>query len=233
MIYSDEAVADSYDKDRFTSSSGLLFDSIEREIVRSVALELPATVIALDAGTGTGRFAMMLSRFGFCVIGADISLPMLSRAREKAVRSHSVNVNLIRGTIFRLPIRTETTDLIVSLRVLSQLGSQAAQMEAVRELCRICAPGGRIVFDVINRNSLAIFSRFGNGSLMSLQSLEREIKRIRGIRVNRVVGRLAVTQTAYRVCPQSLLSALLRFDRLVCDRLPQIGTRAYYILAKS
>ena len=232
MIYSDQTVADNYDKDRFNSPAGRLFDQIEREIVEGVAAEIPANSIALDAGTGTGRFAVMLSSLGMRLLGTDISLPMLLHAREKSQRAESNRVSLVRGNVFHLPIRTGAADLIVSLRVLSQLGTTRAQMAAVRELCRVCAPGGRILFDVINQTSLAILSGSGTQSLVHLQHVEQAISEIQGVRVRLVLGRLALSQTAFGICPLKFFPTLLRIDRLLSERLPKFCTRVYYILAK-
>src|SRR5438034_1909879 len=53
----------------------------------------------LDVGIGTGRFAEYLSNSGFDVVGIDVSLSMMAKAREKGVR------NLVQADAHYLPFR--------------------------------------------------------------------------------------------------------------------------------
>src|SRR3989442_7851046 len=65
----------------------------------------------LDVGVGTGRFAGPLIGRGFRVVGADISLPMMLKARQKGLK------DLVRGDARKLPFHNRTFDsaLVVHL----------------------------------------------------------------------------------------------------------------------
>ena len=43
----------------------------------------------LDIGTGTGRFAMYFNDSGFNVVGIDVSLSMMAKARKKRLQTSS------------------------------------------------------------------------------------------------------------------------------------------------
>lgn len=66
----------------------------------------------LDIGTGTGRFAEYLNDAGFNVVGIDLSLSMMAKAREKNLR------NLVQADAHRLPFRDGTFDGAIMIHVL-------------------------------------------------------------------------------------------------------------------
>jgi len=75
-----------------------------------IALEDCKTV--LDAGVGTGRFAAPLMERGFDVYGADISIPMMVKAREKGV------VQVIRADVRNLPFSDDAFDSVLIVHLL-------------------------------------------------------------------------------------------------------------------
>src|SRR5438132_8717109 len=66
----------------------------------------------LDVGIGTGRFAEYLSNSGFDVVGSDVSLSMMAKAREKGVR------NLVQADAHYLPFRDMVFDGAIMVHVL-------------------------------------------------------------------------------------------------------------------
>ncbi len=66
----------------------------------------------LDAGTGTGRFSVPLQARGFDVIGIDISMRMLEKARAKGA------TGLMRGDLCALPFRDRSFGAAVSVHVM-------------------------------------------------------------------------------------------------------------------
>lgn len=66
----------------------------------------------LDIGTGTGRFTEYLNDTGFNVVGIDVSLPMMAKARQKNLR------NLIQADAHRLPFRDAAFDGAIMIHVL-------------------------------------------------------------------------------------------------------------------
>lgn len=103
-----DRVADIYDATR-----KLPPEIMERVVERLAALlsEHHCNRI-LDAGVGTGRYALPLQERGLCVIGIDIAEKMLDQARGKGL------VNLLRGDIRRLPFRSKCFDAALSIHVL-------------------------------------------------------------------------------------------------------------------
>jgi ubiquinone/menaquinone biosynthesis C-methylase UbiE len=66
----------------------------------------------LDIGTGTGRFAEYFNDAGFSVVGIDLSLSMMAKAREKKLR------NLIQADAHHLPFGDAAFDGAIMIHVL-------------------------------------------------------------------------------------------------------------------
>src|ERR1700691_901492 len=60
--------------------------------------------IVLDAGVGTGRFALPLVAHGFEPVGVDVSIEMMRRARAKGMS------RLIQADILHLPLAEAAVD---------------------------------------------------------------------------------------------------------------------------
>src|SRR5207248_815130 len=84
--YLDVAVAERYDRERFSSLAGRVFNALERRRLVSAFRTVPRTAKVLDVPCGTGRLAEALLEAGYTIIGADISQPMLEVARRKLAR---------------------------------------------------------------------------------------------------------------------------------------------------
>jgi len=106
-VISFDRVADIYDSTRS------LPPEIMDEVVEALAwnLEKKGCRSILDAGVGTGRFALPLQSQGFTVIGIDISPAMLARAQTKLVK------NLAFGDLRRMPFRDESFDASLFIHV--------------------------------------------------------------------------------------------------------------------
>lgn len=94
----------------------------------------------LDAGVGTGRFAAPLMARGFEVIGVDLSLAMMRRARPKGI------VHLVRADVGRLPLRDRAVDVAFMAHVIQLITDPRP---VLRELGRVArtlvvleVPGG-------------------------------------------------------------------------------------------
>lgn len=84
--YQDVAVAERYDRERFSSLPGRVFNALEkRELCRAFA-SVPKSATILDLPCGTGRLAEALLDEGYRVVGVDIAAPMLEVARRKLAR---------------------------------------------------------------------------------------------------------------------------------------------------
>ncbi len=81
--YKNQDIAREYDRVRFSSLAGQVFNSQEKRIIRECFNGLPRNTVVLDLPCGTGRLAESLLESGLRVHGADISDEMLGVARER------------------------------------------------------------------------------------------------------------------------------------------------------
>lgn len=81
--YKDAAVAKEYDRVRFSSLAGRVFNNQEKRIVQECFQDLPRDDIVLDMPCGTGRLAEVILESGLKVHGVDISAEMLDVAKER------------------------------------------------------------------------------------------------------------------------------------------------------
>jgi SAM-dependent methyltransferase len=99
----------------------------------------------LDLGSGAGFDAFLAAReVGDAgrVIGVDMTLEMLERARRNATAGGFGNVVFREGRIEALPIDDESVDLVISNCVINLVPDKAA---VYREVARVLRPGGRVV----------------------------------------------------------------------------------------
>lgn len=99
-----------------------------------------ATPLILDAGCGTGG---VLRKLGASrrLFGLDRSPLALERARRRGA------FPLCRGSVTRLPYRSGSFDLILSLDVLYHRGVES-DLEALREFRRCLRPGGFLILNL-------------------------------------------------------------------------------------
>ncbi len=122
----------------------------DAEAERAVALIVRATGMAagwrvLDVGCGAGRHARAFTAAGARCIGLDLS-PTLLRVARRVTRAP-----LVRGDMRRLPIRTGSMDLTVSLFTsFGYFDDDEEHAAALREMVSTIRPGGWFVIDFLN-----------------------------------------------------------------------------------
>jgi demethylmenaquinone methyltransferase / 2-methoxy-6-polyprenyl-1,4-benzoquinol methylase len=113
----------------------------KRETVR-LALEGGRPARVLDLCCGTGDMSFLAEELGArAVIGADFTVPMLSVARRRA-REGGRRSRFTAADALRLPFRDGVFDAIT---VGYGLRNVADPAQALREMRRVLAPGGRVV----------------------------------------------------------------------------------------
>lgn len=100
------------------------------------ALALPAEGLLLDAGGGTGRVSAHLRSYTGGVVVVDVSRGMLAQAREKNALLPAL------GQVERLPFADGQFARILIVDAFHHFFHHA---EAVEDLWRVLAPGGRLV----------------------------------------------------------------------------------------
>lgn len=151
--YKDVMVAQDYDRDRFSSVPGKVFDTLEKRCILKAFAELSAGATILDAPCGTGRLAEVLLDAGYRVIGVDISSAMLEVASRKLERfGDRFQAKL--GDLQELAIDEGCFDAVLCARFLMHvpLERQIALLSAVARL------SSRIV--VFNQSLNTPYQRF-------------------------------------------------------------------------
>jgi phosphatidylethanolamine/phosphatidyl-N-methylethanolamine N-methyltransferase len=95
----------------------------------------------LEVGVGTGINAALYPR-SCSVTGIDFSAPMLEKARERMAKKGLRNVRLLEMDAADLKFADNTFDIVYAPYVISVVPDPVA---VVREMKRVCRPGGRIV----------------------------------------------------------------------------------------
>ena len=127
-----ERAADVYDRTRLTDPDALA------EALDVLDGVLPAGRV-LEIGAGTGAIAVPMAQRGRRLVGVDVSFAMLERLRAK---DRGIPVAVADAT--RLPISDGALAGAYCRWVLHLIAPWRA---AVRELCRVVAPGGVIVVE--------------------------------------------------------------------------------------
>lgn len=106
MAISFDRVAERYDATRGFP------DEVMKDILAVFERIMSRDTLILDAGVGTGRFALPLQERGFEVVGIDISPKMLSKAREKGLE------NVLKSDLCHLPFVDRAFQFTLSVHVL-------------------------------------------------------------------------------------------------------------------
>jgi SAM-dependent methyltransferase len=101
---------------------------------------VPTAGLVLDAGCGTGRYSAAWRRIfpDARLIGVDVNRAILADGLIDPQALSPIN-----GTLERLPFRDGTFDVVMSRGVIQHT---ADPRQALRELVRVCKPGGLLYF---------------------------------------------------------------------------------------
>ena len=101
---------------------------------------------ALELGVGPGGIAGPLSHHGIRLVGMDLSIEALLRAKDHCKND---DVSLLRGSGFSLPFASGSFPVVYASQVL-HLFDHDGRLALMREALRVLEPGGRFVFDMKN-----------------------------------------------------------------------------------
>jgi len=101
----------------------------------------PADTV-LDVACGPGLVVAAFARVVRFAVGVDVTPAMLGRAREVARAAGARNVGWHVGDALRLPFRRGTFSVVTSRFALHHCADPVA---VVREMVRVCRPGGTVV----------------------------------------------------------------------------------------
>jgi phosphatidylethanolamine/phosphatidyl-N-methylethanolamine N-methyltransferase len=95
----------------------------------------------LEVGVGTGINASLYPR-DCTVTGIDLSTSMLEKARERVARKGVRNIRLLEMDAADLKFADHSFDIVYAPYLISVVPDPVA---VVREMVRVCRPGGRII----------------------------------------------------------------------------------------
>jgi ubiquinone/menaquinone biosynthesis C-methylase UbiE len=139
-MYADQAMAERFDRMRFSGPIGRLIASTQEQVIAAFLEPLEGRRV-LDVGTGTGRGAIALAARSACVTGVDASSEMLAVARQRAEEA-GVAITFERQDAHRLSFGDGAFDAVICLRVLMHTPDWR---QSLAELCRVSRQ--RVVFD--------------------------------------------------------------------------------------
>ncbi len=147
----------------------------------------------LEAGCGTGRILIPLSKKGYDIQGFDLSKNMLAQLKKK-----DASVKTKVGDIENIPYEKNSFDFVYSVTVLMHLPDIK---KAFKELYRVTEENGVLVFDVPNKNclwtrlSILLNPKRKRTKLYSLSELKTFLKGYE----YRITGILSYPRTLYKI----------------------------------
>jgi SAM-dependent methyltransferase len=151
-------VVDAFDRDaatyghRYESGDveALAFVMRRRRVLQ--LLERRAPGVLVDVGCGPGVMVEDLRVRGWRYVGVDAAAGMLRESR----RAHG-DVALAQAGVEALPLAASCADAVLAMGVVEYLDDPGG---AIRELGRVCRPGGIVIVTMPNRGSLyRLFTR--------------------------------------------------------------------------
>lgn len=123
-----------------------LAESANRRAVRGMAVaaahRVPVGSYMLECAAGTGEISLAAAPFAGRVLCTDLSLSMLERAKQKAVRRGLSNIEFAQRDLLHLPDPDGSFGAVCAANVLHLLDAPEV---AVAELWRVTAPGGILI----------------------------------------------------------------------------------------
>lgn len=205
--YKEIEIAERYDRERFSSFAGRVFNALEKHNIRKAFRPVPHDHTVLDLPCGTGRFSEVLLEQGFKVIGVDISAAMLEVARRKLERFGAQFDTRVADVRELARQERKRYDVALCARVLMHfpLKEQISFLRSVAELTK-----GRVVF---TQSLSTPYQRFRRG-----------IKRLLG---NQPPAMYPITETELKTLLTG--AGLKEVDRL---RPAALVTEAIYVIAE-
>jgi len=117
--------------------------------------------LTLEIGVGTGLVGAALQAGGRCVVGVDISVQMLQRARSRKLA-------VARADALALPFVSGSVDDAYSVWVLHLVADPAA---VLREVMRVLRPGGRYVTELTST-----YDREHDDIAFILREMDRQLR---------------------------------------------------------
>ena len=121
----------------------VLYELATSRAAQRLSAGAPATILEVGVGPGHILTAVGKRNKSAVSVGIDISRGMLNESR-RALKKHHVGANLVCGDAIQLPFADGAFEGVVASFLLD-LFQKRNIPDALREMLRVLAPGGRIV----------------------------------------------------------------------------------------
>jgi ubiquinone/menaquinone biosynthesis C-methylase UbiE len=194
-----DALAATYEQDRFDNSYGRFIDRCERTVLNKL---LTVDEVVADLACGSGRF------LNYAGIGIDASKEMLAVAQKKFPGK-----KLLLCDAAHIPLDTACVDTIISFHFFMHLNPE--KMHTILSECnRILKKGGRIIFDIPSKKRRKLF-KYKSSDWHGANSLAfKDLTSISGFKIKRTSGILFLP--IHRL-PISIRAFFTRMDILLSN----------------
>ena len=153
---------------------------VAAQIAQLVGVPLDPSAVVVEVGGGTAALATALAPHVGDVVATDISLAWLVLARRRIDEAGIDNVTLVAATADRLPVATDSVDLVVAADVIEHVPDAHAM---VAECYRVLRPGAALWLSTPNRTSLTPepHVRVWGVGLLPRPLGRRLVQRVRGV----------------------------------------------------
>jgi SAM-dependent methyltransferase len=170
--YQDTNVARRYVEERFTTPLGGLLHERQCGVLRGV-IAAHGSPDVLEIAPGPARLTTSVIDVAGQMTLIDASAQMLDEARRRlASTATRTPYTLVRGDAFCLPFPSRF-DLVYSFRLIRHFSTED-RLRLYREAARVLKPGGRLVFDAVNRRVYEPLRAVADGGGHYDASLDRD-----------------------------------------------------------
>lgn len=223
-----ENTAFEYDDKRFATPQGEWFNAIECNELEKRLKAYGKTENIAEVGCGTGRFLPLAANYCEKITGIDPSEDMLNLA-EKKLTGHPT-AQLLKGEGASIPLEDESQDFVYSIRTLNQVENTDYALKMIRDLFRVCKPGGCVLMEILNKKSL---NRTKGNTRFTVDEICRFIEKEKLGSVLDTSGILFFTQTLLDKTPPFLLPLYRLFDGIFTALFKKTCTRCYIHVHKA
>jgi len=135
-----------------------LYELATSRAAQRLSAGAPATILEVGVGPGHILTAVGRRNKSAMAVGVDVSMGMLNQSKRR-LKKRNVEAKLVLGDAVQLPFRDGSFEGVVTSFLLD-LFRQEQIPDALREMCRVLAPGGRIVVATLQFSS-PILRRLG------------------------------------------------------------------------
>ena len=167
----------------------------------------------LEVGCGTGRFTIPLLKQEYRISATDINESLLKTLREKLTTVKPLEQNCIVKVEdgFSLSYATDQIDGLLSVHVIGRFETASDQFALLTEFSRVLRPGGKILFNFSNKNSL-LYGKLYKKHLIRYDEVIGGLSKL-GFNVIELRGKWLVNGKLLRAVPSFLRKPIISIDR--------------------